>query len=85
MQSTEWPPSLPLQEFLLCPSLLLLLLADPAPAAASPNELVPVPAETNSRRLFEASQCSLRNGLRTKTISGGYSGQVNAVFRVASH
>ncbi len=26
MQSTEWPPSLPLQELLLCPSLMLLLL-----------------------------------------------------------
>ena len=38
-------------------------LADPAAAAASPDELVPVPAETNSQRLFEASQCSLQNGL----------------------
>ena len=26
MQSTEWPPSLPLQELFLFPSLLLLLL-----------------------------------------------------------
>ena len=38
-------------------------LADPAPAAASPDELVPVPAETNSQRLFETSQCSPQNGL----------------------
>ncbi len=38
-------------------------LANPAPAAASPDELVPVPAETNSQRLFEASHCSLQNGL----------------------
>ncbi len=38
-------------------------LADPAPAAASPDELVPVPAETNSQRLFEVSQYSLQNGL----------------------
>ncbi len=38
-------------------------LANPAPAAASPDELVPVPAETNSQRLFEANQCSLQDGL----------------------
>ncbi len=38
-------------------------LANPAPAAASPDELVPVPAETNSQRLSEASQCSLQNNL----------------------
>ncbi len=38
-------------------------LAHPAPAVASPGERVPVPAETNSQRLFEASQCSLQNGL----------------------
>ncbi len=38
-------------------------LADPVPTAASPDELVPVPAETNSQRLFEASQCSLQNSL----------------------
>ncbi len=38
-------------------------LADPAPAAASPDELVPVPAEINSQRLFETSQCNLQNGL----------------------
>ncbi len=63
MQSTEWPPSSPLQELLLCSSLLLLLPADPASAAASPDELVPVPAETNFQRLFEASQCSLPSDL----------------------
>ncbi len=38
-------------------------LTDPALAAASPDELVLVPAETKSQRLFEASQCSLQNGL----------------------
>ncbi len=38
-------------------------LADPAPAAAFPDKLVPVPAETNSQRLFETSQCSPQNGL----------------------
>ena len=63
------PPSFLLQELLLCPSLLLLLLADPAPAVASPGELVSTPAENNFRRLFEASQCSLQNGLRPKEHS----------------
>ncbi len=65
MQSTERPPFfLPPPE---TPAVSVLAvaaaLADPAQAAASPNELVPVPAETNSKRLFEASQCSLQNGL----------------------
>ncbi len=38
-------------------------LVNPAPAAASPDELVPVPAETNAQGLFEASQCSLQSDL----------------------
>ncbi len=63
------PPSFLLQELLLCPSLLLLLLADPAPAVASPDELVSIPAENHFRKLFEASQCSLQDGLRPKEHS----------------
>ncbi len=65
MQSTEWPlfvlppPETPAASVLV----VAAALADPAPAAASPDELVPVPAETNSQRLLEASQCSLQSGL----------------------
>ena len=65
MQSTERPsfflrpPEAPAVSVLA----VAAALADPAPATASPDELVPVPAETPSQRLFEASQCSLQNGL----------------------
>ncbi len=65
MQSTEWPPSfLPPPRTLAVSVLVAAALADPAPAVASPNELVSTPAENNFRGLFEASQCSLQNDPR---------------------
>ncbi len=53
------PPETPAVSVLV----IAAALVHPAPAVASSNELGPVPAETNSQRLFETSQCSLQNGL----------------------
>ncbi len=69
MQSTEWLPYLPPARTPTAPSLLLLLLADPAPAAASPEG--PEPRFTMSLFL-------------QKITSGDYSRQANAVSGVAS-
>ncbi len=68
MQSVEWPPCLPPSRTLAVPSLLLLLLAAPAPAAASPDGPEP---------------CFVMSMFMQKIASGGYSGQANAVFRMA--
>ncbi len=69
MQSTEWPPCLPPSRTLAVSILAAPALADPAPAAASPDEL--------------KSRFILYLFLQKITL-GGYSRQPNAVFRMAS-
>ncbi len=91
MQSTEWPPYLPLQELLLCPSLLLLLLL--------PIQLQLLHLLTNlfmSLQKITLSGCSrqanavfrMTSGPKEHSISKSERRSleaVNAVFRVTSH
>ncbi len=65
MQSAERPPFFlrPPETPAVSVFAVAAAFANPVLAAASPGELVRVPAETNSQRLFEASQHSLQSGL----------------------
>ena len=65
MQSTEWPPSFLPPRTPAVSVLIVAALAHPAPAVASPNELVSTPAETPGGYSRQANAV-FRMGLRAK-------------------
>ncbi len=95
MQSTEWPPSLlPPPRTPAVSVLVLLLLAGPAPVAASPADarfnlspfLQKITSGGRSRQTNAVSRMtSGQKNISSPSVNGGRSRQVNAVFRVTFH